>query len=135
MSQPLTFTAVCAAVALLGATAATAADARHGGDRHTVRAGGTCGGGVRSELKLKADDGGFEAEFEVHQARRGSSWRLVVVQEGRVVWRGTARAGRASGSFTLHRRLRDFAGADRVTVRASGARGVTCRASATLPGA
>jgi hypothetical protein len=51
------------------------------------------------------------------------------------VWRGTARAGRASGSFTLDRRLHDFAGADRVSVRASGASGITCRASATLPGA
>jgi hypothetical protein len=111
------------------------ASARHGGDRDVVRAAGTCGGGVRSEIKLKADDGGIEAEVEVHQARRGSSWRVTLSQEGRVVWRGTARAGRSSGAFTVERRLRDLAGADRVSVRASGPRGVACRASATLPGA
>jgi hypothetical protein len=130
----LPLAALLASVALLAAAAGTA-DARHGGDRQTVRAAGTCGGGVRSALKLKADDGGIESEFEVHQARGGSAWRVVIAQEGRVVWRGTVRAGRSSGSFTLARRLRDFAGADRVTMRASGPRGVTCRASATLPGA
>ena len=109
-----------------------AASARHGGDGDEVRAAGTCGGGARSELKLKARDGGIEAEVEVDRARRGSSWRVTVSQEGSVVWRGTVRA--RSGSFSLERRLRDYAGADRVAVRASGPSGVTCRASATLPG-
>jgi hypothetical protein len=109
-----------------------AASARHGEDGGEARARGTCGGGVRSELKLKARDGGIEAEVEVDHARRGSSWRLTLSQEGRVVWRGTARA--RSGSFSVERRLRDLAGADRVSVRASGPRGVTCRLSATLPG-
>jgi hypothetical protein len=108
---------------------------RNGGDRQVVRAAGTCGGAAHAALKLKSDDGGIEAEFELHQARRGSSWRVVVVQESRVVWRGTARAGHATGAFTVARRLRDLVGADRISVRASGARGVACRASATLPGA
>jgi hypothetical protein len=109
-----------------------AASARHGGDDGEVRAAGTCGGGARSELKLKARDGGIEAEVEVDHARRGSSWRLTIAQEGRVVWRGSVRA--RSGSFSVEHRLRDLAGADRVSIRASGPRGVTCRASATLPG-
>jgi hypothetical protein len=109
-----------------------AANARHGGDGNEVRAAGTCGGDVHSQLKLKARDGGIEAEVEVDHARSGSSWRVTHSQEGRVVWRGSVRAG--SGSFSLARRLRDLAGADRVGVRASGPRGVTCRAAATLPG-
>ena len=37
-----------------------------------VRVTGTCGGGARSELKLKARDGGIEAEVEVDHVRRGS---------------------------------------------------------------
>jgi hypothetical protein len=124
--------AVLAAAALLALPAG--ATARGGGDRDAVRSAGTCGGGVRSELKVKADDGGLEVEFELHQARRGSRWRVVVAQEGRVRWRGTVRAGRSSGAFTIERHLSDLAGADRVSVRASGPRGVACRASATLPG-
>jgi hypothetical protein len=113
-----------------------AALARHGGgDDREVRAAGTCGGGVHSELKVKARDGGLETEFELDHARSGSSWRVVVVQERRVVWRGSRRAGGSSGSFTVSRGLRDLSGADRVSVRASGPGGVSCRASATLPGA
>lgn len=112
-----------------------AASAKHGGrDDDEVRAAGTCGGGARSTLKLKARNGGIEAEAEVEHARRGSSWRVVLAQEGRVVWRGTVRAGRSSGAFSVERRLRDLAGADRVSLRASGPGGVTCRATATLAG-
>jgi hypothetical protein len=107
------------------------ATARHGNDDE-VRAAGTCGGSARSELKVKARDGGIEAEFEVDHTRRGSLWRVTLSQEGRVVWRGSVRA--RSGSFSLERRLRDLAGADRVSAGASGPRGVTCRATATLAG-
>jgi len=121
-------------ISLLAALAVPAgASARHGNDgRGEVRAAGTCGGSARSELELKARDGGIEAEFEVDHARRGSLWRLTFSQEGRVVWRGSARA--RSGSFSIERRLRNLAGADRVSVRASGPRGVTCRVTATLAG-
>jgi hypothetical protein len=117
---------------LLALGAPAAASARHGEDGGEARAVGTCGGGVRSELRLKARDGGIEAEVEVDHARRGSLWRLTLSQEGRVVWRGSVRA--RSGSVRVERRLRDLAGADRVSVRASGPRGVTCRATATLAG-
>jgi hypothetical protein len=109
-----------------------AADARGGGSSDDVRASGTCGGGVRSELRLKAHDGEIETQFELDHARSGSAWRVVVVQEGRVVWRATLRARR--GAFKIDRRLRDLAGADRVSIRAAGPQGVACRASATLPG-
>lgn len=121
---------------LLLAVAPAAASAR-GGDDDEVRARGTCGGGAKSELKVKADDGGIELEFEVEHVRRGSSWKVTVVHEGRVVWRGTRRAGRAgrgSGEFEVERQLRDLAGADRFRVRASGPGGVTCRVAATLRG-
>jgi hypothetical protein len=119
---------------LLVALALPAGAGARGGDddRDEVRVRGTCGGGARSELELKARDGRIEAEFEVDHARRGSSWRVTLSQEGRVVWRGTVRA--RSGSFDLERRLRDLAGADRVSARALGPRGVTCRATATLAG-
>jgi hypothetical protein len=110
------------------------AGARDGDRDGEVRVAGTCGGSVTSKLKVKSRDGGLEVEVEVEHALRGSSWRLTLSQEGRVVWHGTARAGRSTGSFQVERRLRDLAGADRVSVRASGPRGTSCRAAATLPG-
>jgi hypothetical protein len=126
--------ALAVAIALLVLLPA-GASARHGGGRDDeVRVAGTCGGGAKSKLKVKADDGRLEVEVEVEHVRRASRWRVTLVQEGRVAWRGTVRAGRASGAFAVRRSLRDLAGADRVSFRAWGPGGVTCRAVATLAG-
>jgi hypothetical protein len=105
-----------------------------GGGRPEVRVAGTCGKGASSRLKLKSRDGVIEAEFEVHHRRAGSLFRVVLVREGRVAWRGRARTHGPSRSFEVSRRLSDFPGADRVMARAVGPRGVTCVAMATLPG-
>jgi hypothetical protein len=110
----------------------SAASARRGGDdRPEVRVAGSCGGGAVSKLKLKARDGGIEVEFEVQRARASGVWRITIVQEGRVAWRGRARA---RSFYQVERRIRDFPGADRVMVRGLGPRGMTCVATATLPG-
>jgi hypothetical protein len=104
-----------------------------GGDRPEVRVAGSCGRGATSTLKLKARDGGIEAEFEVHSRAR-TLWRVAFVQERRTVWRGNARTAGASHSFSIERRLGDYPGPDQVFARAVGPRGVTCQATATLPG-
>jgi hypothetical protein len=123
---------VACAVALLAAAPGVAA-ARGGGDDQRVRTAGTCSGTLRAELRLRARDGGIEAELEVEQVPSGSRWRVVVVQERRVAWRGTA-VGR-SGALRVARRLREHAGADTVSIRVTRAGGVACRATATLAGA
>jgi hypothetical protein len=106
----------------------------HGG-RPVVQASGSCGRGASSHIRLKADDGLIEVEFEMEHSRRlGARWSLVLVHERRVDWRGRARAHRPSGSFSVTRRVRDLVGADHVLVRAVGPRGITCSAAATLPG-
>jgi hypothetical protein len=106
-----------------------------GGDgRQEVRVAATCSGGVSARLKVRQRDGGIDVEFELEHARRGSTWRMVVVQEGLVVARRTMHASRDSGAFQYERSLRDFAGADRISVRAEGRGGIGCRAAATLPG-
>ena len=105
--------------------------ARHGGGPD-VRAAGTCGKGATSSLRLRPRDGGIELRFEVEHARSGATWRVAVVQERRVVWRGRARTAR--GAFEVSRRVADLPGADHVTVRGVGPRGLTCVAAATLPG-
>ncbi len=106
-----------------------------GGDqRPEVRVAGTCGSGASSRLKLKSRDGGIEAEFELHHVRAGSRWRVTISHERHVAYSGWRRTAGRSRSFSLGYRVADYSGADRVTARAVGPRGLVCVASATLPG-
>lgn len=118
--------------AVLPILLAVAASHGGGGGEDRVRVDATCGGGVRARLELRARDGTIDVRFDADRAPRGSAWRITLVQEGRVAWRGRATARR--GSFRVRRSLDDLAGADRISVRASGPRGLSCRAFATLAG-
>jgi hypothetical protein len=132
---PIVLALALLALALVGPASALArggGGGGGGGNRPEVRVAGSCGRGATSALKLKARDGGIEAEFEVHG--RTGLWRVVLVQEQRVAWRGHARTGGPSHSFSLQRRLGDYPGPDQVLARAVGPRGITCSATATLPG-
>jgi hypothetical protein len=122
----LSLAAVCALAAAPGAEAGSGDP-----DRGEARVDGTCTGGVRSELRLKADDGLLELEFELDRARAGAQWRIVLVHERRVVWKGMRRT-RSGGSVEVRSTLRDLPGADTVTARAWGPAGLGCRATATL---
>ena len=135
-SFPIALAVALLALALLGPASALARGGGGGGgggaNRPEVRVAGSCGRGATSSLTLKARDGGIQAEFEVHG--RTGLWRVAIVQEQRVAWRGRARTGGASHSFSLERRLGDYPGPDRVLARAIGPRGITCSATATLAG-
>jgi hypothetical protein len=135
MLRKPTIVAVLLAGLLLALPASSPArggdDGGGGGDE--IRTSGSCGGGASSELRIRAKDGTIELRFEVRGARRGS-WRVVVVQERRIAWRGTVSAGGSSRSFRVERDLDDLPGADAIMVRASGPRGLTCNASGTLSG-
>lgn len=130
-----------AALASLGAGALLAALGPAGSalasdddpDRDEVRVAGRCGAGATAKLKLERDDGALEVELEVDQNRNGVAWRVAIVHERRVAWKGTRRTRPPSGSFTVERILTDLPGADTVTARAIGPNGLTCRAAATLP--
>jgi hypothetical protein len=99
-----------------------------------VRVKATCGRSADAKLKVKGDDGMLELEFELEHSRTaGALWRVVIAREGRVEWRGSARA--RDGRFKLRRSLPGLPGADRVTIRASDPSGLNCTATATLPGA
>jgi hypothetical protein len=113
----------------LAAAALTAAPAVASDD---VRTTGSCGGGATASLRLKPDGGEIELRFEARHGRGSPRWRVVVVQERRVVWRGSPRAH--DGRVRVRRSLEDLAGVDRITVTASGPRGLRCVAAATLPG-
>jgi hypothetical protein len=103
-------------------------------DHGEVRVAGVCGKGATAKLRLKNHDDGIELRFEVDHSRAGVIWRIVLVHERRVAWRGNARTTRPNGSFEVRRTLRDLPGADAITARAWGPRGLVCRAAATLPG-
>ncbi len=121
-----------ALLALLVAVPGNAMARGGGDDRRETRVTGVCGRGAVARLKLKADDGAIEAEFEVDHNRNRARWHVSIVHEHRVVWRQTVRTRGPSGSFSVERRLRDLSGADQVVARAVGPRGVTCQASASL---
>jgi hypothetical protein len=130
MARTRTFVVLCAlAMALAGAPAA----AKDGGGRD-VRATGKCGGGATSSLRLRARDGSIAVEFEVRR-RRGvrERWRVVLVHERRVAWRGTVSATR-SRAFRVRRSLHEYDGPDRVTARATSPGGASCEATGTLSG-
>ena len=121
--------ALCVALALFSAAPAFA----RGGDGD-VRVTGTCGRGATSNLRLTTKDGAIQVEFGVKAGRGGQRWGVVLVHERRIAWRGRLRTRSGSGSFRVRRSIPDFAGADEVTVRASGPRGNTCTATGLLTG-
>jgi hypothetical protein len=98
-----------------------------------VRVAGVCGKGATSKLRLRARDGGIELRFEVDHNRVGTVWRVSLVHERRVAWKGSAKTTRSGGSFEVRRTLPDLPGADAITARAVGPRGLVCRATAVLP--
>lgn len=122
---------LAAAIALGGAPPALAKHGDDDGGRGDVRTTGRCTKGSSSTLRLRSRDGAISVEFEISRRRRGESWRVVVVHERRVAWRGSARTG-GSGSFRVRRTVADLDGADLVTVHATGPGGIGCDATATL---
>jgi len=97
-----------------------------------ARVAGTCTGEATSKLRIRARDGAIELQFELEHSRAGAAWRVAVVHERRVAWRGVRRATATGAAFELDRRLPDLAGTDAVTVTAWGPSGATCRATAVL---
>lgn len=130
--MPLRRLSLLVLVALVAAPPAVAAKGKGGGDDE-ARVSGRCSKGTASELRVRADDGDLRIEFEVKKRRPRESWRVVLIHERRVAWRGTVRTS-SSGSFRVRRSYDDYEGADSVTARATGPRGLTCTASATLEG-
>lgn len=134
MRRPILLISI--SLAALAATPAVAS-ARGGGDddggRQEVRVSGSCSGSATAKLRLRSRGGAIRVNVEIDHTRPGRSWRVVLVQDRRVVWRGTART-RPQGSLQVERTLRDLPGAERISARAAGPGGVTCFAAASLPG-
>src|SRR4051812_21417047 len=114
-----------AAAVLVGPSASRA----HGDDRPAeVRIADGCGAGATSKLRLRSRDGIIEARFAVEHTRGRVPWRVFLVHEGTVAWRGPVTAGARRGGFELSRHVADLPGADEVTARGYGGGGLTCTA-------
>jgi hypothetical protein len=87
-----------------------------------------CGGGARSGLSVWAERAGLGAAFTLEHARPDTDWRLTVVHEGHIAWRGGARTD-GGGALKVIRRFGDYPGVDHVSVRAIAPDGATCAAS------
>lgn len=96
-----------------------------------VRVRGTCTGSSQARLRVRADDGRLRIELELANRGPATRWRVVILRERRLAWRGTVHARRGS-TIRVRRSYRDWFGAETVTVRAVALRGEACRATATV---
>ena len=79
--------------------------------------------GARIELSVERDDGGFEVEADVDDAKPGSKWRVVLRHDGKRFFRDVRKAD-GDGDISIDRFRPDTAGKDvfrlRVTKLSSG---------------
>ena len=129
MSRFTTAALTAVVVAVTAVVAAPGALAKDG----DVRIKGTCTTAAISKLKLSAENGGIEIEFEVDQNRNGVSWRVTLHRNGSPVSTTTATTRAPSGSFTVRRVVDETAGApERIVAVATNRSGATCRAAASF---
>ena len=105
------------AVAIASTTIAwTTPASASGGD--AIRSSGSCGGAVTWKLKAKPDNGRIEVEFEVDSNRVGQTWKVRLRDNGELFFAGERVTQAPSGSFTVHKRTANRAGADLIRARA-----------------
>jgi hypothetical protein len=105
------------------------AQAKDGGP--DVRVSARCGSGVTAQLRLRPRDGVIRTRFEVDHSGAGT-WRVVLVHERQIAWKGAPRVTSSRDWFEIERALPDFPGSDAVTARATGPRGAVCQATAVV---
>jgi hypothetical protein len=108
------------------------APSKNGGGTTVKRVTGTCTDGSTAKLKVKPDDARLETEFEVDQNRNGVKWEVRIRRDGNLVVRTNATTRAPSGSFSVERRVKDGAGSDRITARATSPSGEVCTAGLTV---
>jgi hypothetical protein len=117
------------AAALAAPAGALGSTAESGDD---VRVSGRCSGTSKAELRLREDDDALRVELRVDTRRAGATWSVILLHERRTAYRGSRRTSASSRSFRVRRLLPDWVGPDTIVARASGPRGETCRATATI---
>jgi hypothetical protein len=94
---------------------------------------GTCTGKTASKLKLSAENGRIEVEFEVDSNHNGQTWNVTLKNDGNAFFTGTRMTKAPSGSFEVRKLSNNGAGSDMIVGRAvNQATGEVCRGSATF---
>jgi hypothetical protein len=117
-----------AAVALAAPAAALGSTA----DGDEVRVTGRCSGTSTAELRVREEEDELRVELRVDTRRAGATWRVILLHERRIAYRGVRRTSASSRSLRVRRTLADWYGPDTVVARATGPRGETCRVAATI---
>ena len=118
---------IAGAVALTIAAAAPAANA----SAAAVTKSGTCGSHTWS-LVLNHDHGRIEADYKLNNVSAGSTWRVVMKDNGVRFFRGT-RTATAERHIEVDTFTRNRTGTDTITVRAANlASGQVCTARASI---
>ena len=120
-------------VALLAGGLMATAPAAMAQDGGGVTKRGSCSGAAEWKLGLRPEDGGkIDVQFEVEDAKPGSTWNIRLADNGTVFFKGT-RTANSFGKFRVERLTTDQSGSDRVTGRAvNQTSGQVCQGSATL---
>jgi hypothetical protein len=83
-------------------------------------------------LTLSHDNARIEADYKLRSLRTGSTWRVVMKDNGVRFFRGTRTAG-ADHHIEVDKFAHNQSGTDKITVRARNlATGTICRASASI---
>jgi hypothetical protein len=92
---------------------------------------GKCGG-ARFELSVEKDDGRFEVEADIENAKPGSKWRVILKHDGKRFYNKVRKADR-EGDIEVERNRRNTAGKDvfRLTVKRVGTK-TACTRTITL---
>jgi len=102
------------------------------GDDDDVRVVGSCSRSSEATMRLRADDGEIRVELRIDTGRARATWQVVLLHERRIDYRGSLRTTSSSRTLRLRRTVADWFGTDTIVARATGPRGETCRASATI---
>ena len=119
--------AIAGAIALTVGAAAPSAQATSA----SVTKTGTCGTHPWS-LVLTHDNGRIEADYKLSNVNVGSTWRVVMKDNGVRFFRGT-RTATAERHIEVDRFTQNQTGTDKITVRAANlASGQVCTAAASI---
>ena len=106
-----------AALSALTLAVLVGAPAAQAGNNDVIERGG-CSDNSDWKLKISPEDGRLEVEFEVDQNVVGDDWRVRILHNGDVVFRGLRTTRGTSGSFTVRIVEDDLAGTDRFVGKA-----------------
>jgi hypothetical protein len=79
---------------------------------------GNCSAATDWKLKVKAENGALESEFEVDSNRNGQRWTYRIIDNGVTLRIGAATTHAPSGSFEVRMLSRNRAGSDHFVARA-----------------